>query len=125
MTKHAAALRWSSEAIRAEHEEREARKKPRSEVAESPGRPDKPPKAKPARVDQSPIDSLVDSFLAERVAGGFAVPTRQAILDRISHVLGNVNLLAEDGVNSRKRNAHVFIVGRDAPPYFGVGTEAE
>ncbi len=126
---HRAPVRWNPEAIRAEHEKRARRERPIAEEAdaERPGRarPDQPtaaPAAPPART-LDPFDSLVDTFIADRAAAGHPVPTRDQILDRIAHILGNVNLEAEGGTNSRKSNAAIFIVGKDAPPYFGVGTE--
>ena len=129
--RHSLAIRWNPDAIARRREERqEIREDAEDRMAEAEGRPrpqrNRPQRGKPPKrlhsETENALDALVDDFISERQAGGFPVPTRRQVLDRIAGILANVDLTLDGGTNSASSNGSVFVVGRDAPPYFGVGT---
>ena len=118
------------------HEVRLALKEVEVEVKESPeeklereARGEPEPEAKLVRqpaVDPDAIvtsaDAMVEAFLQERLDAELPLPDKQDILDRLAHLARNVNPLAEKGINSATENQRFYLVHKDTPPYFGVGT---
>lgn len=67
-------------------------------------------------------DAMVEAFLQERRDAELPLPDKQDILDRIAHLARSVSLTAGGGINSAAENQRFYLVHKDAPPYFGVGT---
>jgi hypothetical protein len=69
------------------------------------------------------VERAVDEFIADREAADLPVPDRQAMLDRATAILANVNPNLPGGTNSLAANRRITLHHRDVPPYFGMGTE--
>jgi hypothetical protein len=67
-------------------------------------------------------DSEIDAFLAECDALEVPKPEKQAILDRITHLAGNIDPMAPGGINSLEANKRFILQHKEIPPFFAVGT---
>lgn len=70
------------------------------------------------------VEAMIDEFIADREAAGLPPPERQAMLERATNILGNIDPTKVGGINSLERNKRITIHHRGEPPHFAMGTES-